>query len=340
MKLHLPKLLLSALLAVYCCASSTAVAKEDFDNLSYGGNFYAGSYQFSFILDNVEANGNVVAAFWGTEVKKKLGANAFTLTSNDNGATYILTTGSGTLGDTDIDADTTFELGTNGINSQIFAGSLQTGIVYTVTGTSTGGANKASSTIDSIYIDPVTTGKYNANMNGTDGASNLDGGVNSAYAVSTSSALIWAGTGDAAAWGTWVNASGQSVTETATTSNIYFDASTTVAKSLSISSAVNVNSINVYDNYSFNLSNGAAITANSLRVASDKTLILNSQEDNNTVNFGSITLAQNATLDLTAMYGDHLVYDEWNNLEGKVTSTASGAFIKVKTNHNGAAGEL
>ncbi len=101
MKLHLPKRLLTALIAVISMAAAPIKGAPNELNVSTGGGFYAGDYAFNFSI----AEGNLVAGsdttdvlglYWGTFDTGEHYSNGFTLSLNDAGD-IVLYVGDGSM---------------------------------------------------------------------------------------------------------------------------------------------------------------------------------------------------------------------------------------------------
>ena len=305
MKLHLPTRLRAAVLACFAVVTSftTTLATgaiaggafavslaalaapqasaASFDSIEYGGDFFASSYQFSFILDDSAAGGNVVAAYWGNAATGSYGANGFTLVDNGDG-TYGLKLDDGALNNTNIDASTrlTSNRGTT------FEGLvLQKGIVYTVTADGiVGGDNGAKATVTGVASGVSgESGTYNSNMNGNQNPPYNK--VNDSFAVSGATALVWGGTGTAADMTAFKTTSGAAATGYDANSILYFDASAGVAKTANVSGDITVGAIRLYDNYTISAAAAANITAaGGITVVGDKTMTLSAAESNTSAN--------------------------------------------------------
>ena len=296
MKLHLPKQLFTALLAAITLAAPAAWGVNDL-GINRAGNFWAADYAFSFILnDDAFKNGNtvVLGKYYGSAATDGQGANAIVAIKNEDGISLQIGQGGG--------ANFTFY--SSGVNSKTFTG-LQTGVVYTLDVTGASGAMKpilytiADGTVTDASTETDATVTYNGNMNGDPGANgNISSEFNSSVAtlvsasgangnVANSNILVWAGkaaeNATSASWGTWKSIDGSNTgTTTGATADansiLYFDATGGVAKEVDISGSINVASIKVYADYSFNaVGEGAASLSvtNGLTVAGGKTLTLN-----------------------------------------------------------------
>ena len=294
MKLHLPKQLFIALLtAITLAASPVAKGKDAFTNIDFTGNFYAKTYEFSFMLNEGATSGTVVGAYWGGSSGNEYGANALTITNvvaNDDGTyTYTLELGRGGLNDTNIDSSTNFTSKTGVEDAITFTGTFQSGVVYTISGLDNGstGDQHASASITQIASGSVvgaTGGEYyKNNMNGSGSTNN---GVNSAYSVAGGD-LVWCGSGDAAdlaassetdgvaTLSNWKTAGLSGTASTLEGSNLIFDATSTVAKEVNITDSVTAGSIALYDDYTFNATGATSLTVtNGITIAQGKSLTL------------------------------------------------------------------
>ena len=292
MKLHLPKQLFTALLAaITLAASPVAKGKDAFTNIDFSGDFYAKTYEFSFMLNEGVTSGTVVGAYWGSSSGDGYGANALTITNvvaNADGTyTYTLGLGRGGLNNTNIDSSTSFTPKTGTEDAITFTGTFQSGVVYTISGLDNGttGDQHASASITQIASGSVVGAEneeyYKNNMNG---AGSRNNGVNSDYSVAGGD-LVWCGSGDAAnlaasaesngvtTLSNWKTAGLSGTASTLEGANLIFDASSSVAKEVNITGSVTVGSISVYDNYTFTATEGAELSvANGITVAKEKIL--------------------------------------------------------------------
>ena len=370
MKLHLPKQLFTALLtAITLAASPVAKGKDAFTNIDFTGDFYAKTYEFSFMLNEGATSGTVVGAYWGGNSNNGYGANALAITNvvaNADGTyTYTLELGRGGLNNTNIDSSTTFAPKTSAEDAITFTGTFQSGVVYTISGLDNGttGDSHASASITQVASGSVvgaTGGEYyKNNMNGSGSTNN---GVNSAYSVAGGD-LVWCGSGDAAdlaassetdsvaTLSNWKTAGLSGTASTLEGSNLIFDATSTVAKKVNITDSVTVGSISVYDDYTFigtgedaaslTVSNGLTIAAGGTLTLSNATMTLNGavtlaasslsfQYQNNGYSYSAIINA------LTGTYvaGDNLTINgvgvsALTNTNGSVSYTGSGTVYHV-----------
>ena len=322
MKLHLPKQLFTALLAVITLAASP-VAKGAVDYNELGivreGNCYAHDYTFSFILNEdafsgvrADADGNstiVLASYWGSNSNNP-DSNAIVLIRNSAGD-IELKIGRGEVGSyADLAAGSTFAFHNEATSYRTLDTNLEVGTVYTLY--VTGGDQEMDPTLYSIAAGGTSSdvASYKGNMNGND---DLDSVFNHEVATLVSknvtdtssgnatlektNTLVWAGKADeeSADWGTWKNISGASNNATAdATSDLIFDASSSVAKEVNITGSVTVGSISVYGDYTFTGTGESAASlsvTNGITIADGKTLTLTADAEctaTNTIN-GAVT---------------------------------------------------
>ena len=384
MKLHLPKQLFTALLTAITLAATPAAltlgsaAWGESLGISRGGDLWAADYAFSFILnDDAFANGNtvVLGKYYGGAENNAQGANAIVAIKNGDSISLQIGQGGGTTG---LDSFTFYN---NGANSQTFTG-LQTGVVYTldVAGAS-GTMNPVLRTI-AAGTETDLEGGYNGKMNGS--ANQITSVFNSSVGtlisasdedgnVAESNILVWAGKADEGAisanWGTWNNISGTSNGATAdATSDLIFDATSTVAKEVNITDSVTAGSIALYDDYTFNATGATSLTVtNGITIAQGKSLTLQGSaitltgtfSINGTLNIGGTlaltssdqlgtlgapTVKSGGVLDLTGCDScvtndgsNGGVTDEFSTINDSSVKTEDGGYIRVAFNHTSSA---
>ena len=162
--------------------SGLAVADvQDFTSLVFGTGTYATEYSFQFVIDadyDLATNGSIVAYYGGSNYQTTYGSNVFKL--NETNDVLTLSAGVGTMnGGLAADSDITASTGVNYLRNVTFSTTLQTGTVYTVTG-SNGGNNSIDITL-SWAGGSETKEDFDGNMNG--GTATTWARVNSAYAV-------------------------------------------------------------------------------------------------------------------------------------------------------------
>ena len=324
MKLHLPKRLFTALLAAITLAASP-VAKGAVDYNELGivreNNCYAHDYTFSFILNEdafsgvtADANGNstiVLASYWSSNANNP-DSNAIVLIRNRAGD-ITLKIGRGEVGSyADLAADSTFAFHNEATSYRTLDTNLEVGTVYTLY--VTGGDQAMDPTLYSIAAGSTSADvtSYKGNMNGNDDldsvfnhevatlvSKNVTNTSSGTATLEKTNTLVWAGAADEGAtsanWGTWNNISGTSNGATAdATSDLIFDAASTVAKEVNITGSVTVGSISVYDDYTFIGTGESAASlsvTNGITIADGKTLTLTADAEStatNTIN-GAVT---------------------------------------------------
>ncbi len=162
--------------------SGLAVADvQDFTSLAFGDGVYATGYSFQFVIDadyDLATDGSIVAYYGGSHYQSTYGSNVFKLIETNDVLTLsagVGTMNGGLAADSDIQAST----GVNYLRSVTFSTTLQTGTVYTVTG-SNGGDQSIDITL-SWAGGSETKEDFNGNMNGYN--SSIWARVNSANVV-------------------------------------------------------------------------------------------------------------------------------------------------------------
>ena len=334
MKLHLPKQLFTALLAAITFMAPAAMT---FGSSAWGvddlgivreNNFWANDYTYSFILnedafDNVTAVDGiqtvVISTYYGTKQTDNLYSNALIALRDESTGVITLKLGRGNYVN-----DNSYTMSNDAVT---FSGvDIETGVVYTLNVT---GANQAMTpTLYGIAAgqSDKKTSSYKGNMHG-DAAMNSDlkssatlvsknvftaaddttttNIVEGSAALEKTDTLVWAGTPEpessAADWTStsWNNISGTANGVAAgASSDVIFDASSNTAKTVNLSGDCAVNSMVVYDNYTFAVASGLSAslsTTAGMTIASGKNVTFSGS--------GALTLAgvvtNNGTLSVT-----------------------------------------
>lgn len=137
---------------------------SEFTSIVYGGDFWVSSYEFSFLIKDIDAvtDGEFFAGYWGAQnVESTAGggysANAFVFEVDETAGEKCVTISFG-CGTIDL-ANGTF----NSQRGSSFSTSLVEDVVYTITGTGSSGSISAVLSWDSRS---ETSTAYNGNMNG------------------------------------------------------------------------------------------------------------------------------------------------------------------------------
>ena len=394
MKLHLPKQLFTALLtAITLAASPVAKGAVDFNELGIvrEDNCYAHDYTFSFILNEDAFNGVtadnegnstiVLAGYWSSNSNNP-DSNAIVLIRNSAGD-ITLKIGRGKVGQyADLGAGSTFTFHNETTSYRTLDTNLEIGAVYTLY--VAGGDQKMEPTLYSIAAGSTSAdvASYKGNMNGNDDldsvfnhevatlvSKNVTDTTSGTATLEKTNTLVWAGKAaedsTSATWGTWNNISGTSNGATAdATSDLIFDATSTVAKEVNITDSVTAGSIALYDDYTFNATEATSLTVtNGITIAQGKSLTLQGSaitltgafSINGTLNIGGTlaltssdqlgtlgapTVKSGGVLDLTGCDScvtnngsNGGVNDEFSTINDSSVKTEDGGYIRVAFNH-------
>ncbi|MGN0837174.1 MAG: beta strand repeat-containing protein, partial [Akkermansia sp.] len=272
MKLHLPKMLLTALVAAVL-APQQAAADTTYNNgytvsVPVGGNAYAGSYAFTFTISDLSTitDKTDILTYWGSENKSSnYSVNSFYFQlgeTTEGDPTYTLRVASGKLAENDENAAYSTDGGdgykTNIINASTGSLTLKANVVYSVVVLNI--PNNSTNGWQYVYITDgsnTATANYNGGMNGSE-PSSLGSRFNSAFAVTTTSST-WTGTAGDSAWATEGNWNGAF----AAGNNVIFGTTTEKQTITVAEGGVSVNEMTVSGEYSYT---GGSVTANLLRV--------------------------------------------------------------------------
>lgn len=296
MKLHLPKRLLTALLAAFTAitlSTGSAAWGENVNDLNLDnapGNFFAGNYAFSFQIDQNDLNTStdtvdVLALYWGAFSSNEYYSNGITLTAGENGITLYVGDGAmSSAGTNNADAAITEDTTFTGSRGAGFETTLEVGATYTLANVGADGAQTVILLKDGVYQETVT---YNGNMYGGEQGTGMKSVWNNDY--TPGNVLVWNGKGENISFESSNFIGGNS---TPADSNLIFAAGITdVSTTVNVAGDVTASTITLYDNYTFSgtgestsgitVNNGLTITAGNTLTLSNVNLTLN----------GTVTLA-------------------------------------------------
>ena len=362
MKLHLPKQLFTALLAVITLAIPAQAAPNELGVVT-AGDFYAGDYAFNFSISEGDLvagsdTTDVLGLYWGSFNTGNYYSNGYTLTLNDKGE-IVLYVGDGSMayvgGGNDsayIKEDTAF----SGLRGATFTTKLEVGATYTIKNIGSAGSDNNGGYGQTVTLlkngVAVETVKYNGNMNGGQANTVMVSVGNAEYGASAVS--LWKAAADAA--DTSISASANYVGAFSNLANadLVFSAEEDVAKTVTLNEAgVTVKSVTLYDNYTFNATQATTLTVTEgINIAQGKSLTLQGSAitltgtfaNNGALNIGgslaltsssqldalgATTVKNGGVLDLTGFHTNKSVFiDKVNNATN--LTTEAGGYVKMK----------